>query len=298
MGGGLGNLFKKIIPIIMLVCFICLGITHTFGRFQATETNGVSESNISYISKVDANSETNPNAMSYYTLDVNNYLSNIDFDILKRATNHVIDTETLQDNLRTFNLIWENGYQIGDVSDTIINGILLIINLISTAINLCILPVRIIAGILLTGFALVGIKTNTNGIIINGLNALLDVTAIPLINPTIQQEVTNSLTNTTWKFKNLQIANDLSNITINVIFYYTYNLSTQKYAGIRIDKDNTIIKLYGIREDLMTEDLIYDDGAYTNHEQIFYINNDNRNLTEQEIDTITAQLNTIATLQE
>ena len=58
--GGLKSLFTKLIPIVFLICFICLGITHTFATANVN--------NLTYMSQETYNigTEENPEQFTYY----------------------------------------------------------------------------------------------------------------------------------------------------------------------------------------------------------------------------------------
>lgn len=170
MTGGLGNFFKKVIPIIMLICFISFGISIIF---QNTD--------ITYLKHITIDSQGNTLEHNYYTFDFNSYVQNIDIDILKRAITNIIDTESYQDVLNSWETIWTDGYQLGDIFSSIVNGFIMLIDVAITAINFLIVPIRIIAGVLLTGLSILGIDINSNGTIITSLNTLLDSATIPLI---------------------------------------------------------------------------------------------------------------------
>lgn len=176
--GGLQRLYFRILPIITLICFICFGVTHIFDRNETKH--------ITYLTHETINTGTaeNPIYIENYNFDMRSYIDNIDINILERATNQVIDTNTFENTLYRFNQIWENGYDVGDVSMTIINGIILVVNGILTMINMTLIPIRIACGILLTAFSLVGININVETPITKSLNWLLDSLQIPLIQPT------------------------------------------------------------------------------------------------------------------
>ena len=246
--GGLGRLFSRIIPIIMLVCFVCLGITHTFNQIGAE--------NHTYLTNetINVGTQENPNNITYYNFDVISYVNNVNIDILKEATNKVIDTETYKDNFESFNILWNDGYQLGDVSNTILNSVILVINTLITTINLVLFPVRIIAGILLTGMSLVGINISTQGIIVNSLKALLTSLAIPLIIPTTSKQDADIINGTTWQLNQTQTNYSFYWDKNSVIFYMQYSqnatyecVHTQKMSDnwwIVITSNNTQITIW------------------------------------------------------
>lgn len=171
MTGGLGSFFKKVIPIIMLLCFVAFGISIIFNNTDITYLKHITE-------------DSNGNALThpYYEYDFASYIDNIDINILQRAVTNIIDTTTFTDVLNSWETIWTNGYQLGDIFASIVNGFIMLVDVLLTIINFLIVPIRIIAGILLTGLSILGIDINSNGIIITTLNDLLDIGAIPLIN--------------------------------------------------------------------------------------------------------------------
>lgn len=216
--GGLGRLFTKIIPIITLVCFLCLGITITFANLN--------QPNLTYLTTetINVGTEENPNNITYYNLNTIEYMSNMKVDILKQATENTIDTNTYQATINRFNEIWENGYNIGDVLDTIANAILLVINSLIIVINIIILPLRIISGLLLTAFTLIGININNGVIVIPLLKGILNNLAIPLISPTATKDkYINDLTNTQWYLTTLPPLNNMERYEVVINFKATFN---------------------------------------------------------------------------
>lgn len=219
---GLYRLFLKITPIIMLICFICFGITHTF---QAEGTN-LTYLQTEYIDRTTYEEIENPteqqkaDSLKLYTLDTQSYMQNINVNILKRSVTNVIDLDKYNQTLNTFNLIWSDGYQFLDGIQTIINAIILAINTIIIPINIIITPLRITAGILLTALTISGININNNTPILNLLNTILDQTAIPMLRPTYNAEYNTEIESNTYKFDNTIIPNaeDTPSIRIYVNF--------------------------------------------------------------------------------
>ena len=180
--GGLTRLFMRILPIITLICFICFGISYTF----ETQQTG----SITYLSKevITLNDNGTPETtddltIEQYQFDMVTYTENIDQDILKRSTTKVFQLQTYQAVLDTFNSIWENGYNAGDVMNTVLNASILIIDTLILPINIVLVPLRITAGILLTAFSILGINVSKQTTIINALNFLVDKLNINLISP-------------------------------------------------------------------------------------------------------------------
>lgn len=195
--GGLQRLFLRITPIIMLICFVCLGITHTFQQegqpnitYLTTETIAID----------DNNTETTEDdiTITNYSFDFKSYRENIDNDIIKRSLDNLIDTDNPQNptdiqkyqaNLNIFKTIWEDGYDFGDITGSILNAVILTINTLILPINVVLIPIRITAGILLTAFSILGININRDTGIIKFFNIILDELSIPLINPTWDNEL-------------------------------------------------------------------------------------------------------------
>ena len=124
--GGLQRLFLRITPIIMLICFICFGITHTFQQ--------EGQPNITYLTSEvitldDNNTQTTTDDITIknYNFDFKSYRENIDINILKRSVNNSLNIDSFKTTINGFRTIWNNGYQVGDVLRSVANGILLII---------------------------------------------------------------------------------------------------------------------------------------------------------------------------
>lgn len=157
--GGLANLFRKLIPITLLICLISFGIAQIF------TTNG-----LTYISTI-----TNTDGISYTKFDFAKYIKNINTTYIKDAVTNVIDVKGLQQQLNQFKKIWNDGYDLGDGIKTIIGVIILVIDLFITFLNMLFVPIRLIAGLILTALNIVGINTNTSSPIINLLKMLLNL---------------------------------------------------------------------------------------------------------------------------
>ena len=163
------KIIGKLIPIITLICFVCLGIQILFG------TEGLTYLTYKYTG----------NGIKIYRFDLNSYVDNLDIDILKRSTTNVINTYTFKNILEAWNTIWADGYQFADVLATIANGFIMLLNAVILIINIPLVILRICSGIILTGMSIVGININANGIIINALNGILDSATIPYIAPVL-----------------------------------------------------------------------------------------------------------------
>lgn len=165
------RILAKLIPIITAICFVCLGISILFG------TEGLTYLTYKYTG----------NGIKIYTFNLNNYVDNLNINILKRATNNAIDTQTFKNLIKAWQTIWADGYQAGDLLATIGNGFTLLIDAVIILINIPLILLRIAAGILLTGMSITGININTKGVIINSLNNILDSAAIQYIQPILPQ---------------------------------------------------------------------------------------------------------------
>ena len=224
--GGLGKLFTRIIPIIMLVCFVCFGITHAF--------NEVGIENKTYLSSqtINVGTQENPQTIKYYNLDVVSYLNGVNSNILTRSIDKVIEIDTYKQTLNSFNNIWKDGYQVGDIIRTVGNGILLVVNTIILPINILLVPIRIIAGIIITALSLVGINTSKKGIITDSLNAIIDNLAIPLIKPIFDKNP-NSLINQTYIF-NENIRMFWNNYNNDLTYPIQFTCNNQQYTSLRM----------------------------------------------------------------
>jgi len=164
------KIFFRLIPITLLICFLCFGISYIFNI-----------ENLTYLQTLQTN-----NGTKVYSFDFASYVNNIDINILKRATQNIFDTQTFKNIIEAWTTIWEDGYNFGDLMNTIVNGFIMTIDIIMVIINIPLILLRICSGILLTGLSIIGININNEtGIIIPSLNAILDFAAIPYIQPAI-----------------------------------------------------------------------------------------------------------------
>lgn len=170
------RILAKLIPFTFLLCLICLGISYIFNIDGLTYL---------YSYKNDAE-------MIVYDFDFTSYINNIDIDIIKRATKDTIDISKFTGMVENYKTIWENGYQIGDITATITNGFCLIINLVILIINIPLTIARILAGVILTALSLLGININSNSIILKSLNMFLDFASIPYLEPSIVTEISSN----------------------------------------------------------------------------------------------------------
>lgn len=231
---GFKRLVFKLTPIIMLICFICIGITHTFSR--ENDTQSLTYLTNETITINDNGTETTEDDIKIenYTFNFTAYRQNINANKLFEATTNVIDLQAFNNQYSTFNIIWADGYQIGDIIKTIGNAVLLLININLVAINIILMPIRIISAILITSFSLIGININrTEGVIIPFLNGVISYLTIPLINSTAENNngQYESIANTTWTFNNEPEIPYTTNITIKGIQFTNNNTS---YTSITI----------------------------------------------------------------
>lgn len=278
--GGMKSLFTKLIPIVMLVCFLCLGITHTFGRFDA-ETG---QSDITYLSKetIETGTQDHPYELTYYELDVNGYMQGIDNNVLKRSLSQVIDLEAYQSILNKFNEIWKDGYQFLDGVKTIVNSVLLVINTIILPINVLLIPLRIISGILLTAFTLIGININRDSVIINSLNGIIDYAHIPFISTTTNVDEDTRLNNTEWRYNNTGL--DLRSSIWSKWTYFYFESNGTEYCAIN-NKNNKLY--YCTWEDGSLQDhVVYENEQWINQNYRYITILDKNSLTEEEVNEI------------
>lgn len=269
--GGLERILMRITPIFMLICFICLGITHTF---QADYNQQITYMSEVYYDKTNFHPIDNPTqeqketALKVYEFDTQSYIDNIDIDILKRATTKTIQFETYIETLESFNTIWDNGYQTGDVLDTILNAVILIINTVLLPINIILVPLRIIAGIFLTAFSLVGININRETAIIIMLNFIIDRLAIPLISTVGNEETAQKLEGSFWVLNPPE--EKAGNFTFNFQATLNNNYSMTYFDKMIIAKDHIIF-----RTPQGEQIYIYQDGQwiYGNWSRYVYITN-------------------------
>lgn len=163
------KILAKLIPIITLICFVCLGIQVLFGTEDFT-----------YLTY-----KYTENGIKIYNFDLNSYVDNLNINIIKRATTNVIDTSAFSNLFDAWQTIWEDGYQFADLAATIANGFVMLINTVIILINIPLVILRICSGIILTGMSITGININAEGIIINALKSLLDSATIPYIPPVL-----------------------------------------------------------------------------------------------------------------
>lgn len=167
---GLKRVIFRITPIIMLFCFVCLGISYAFNIPDLT-----------YLTYKYTQTGT-----KIYYFDLSSYINNIDIDILKKATSTLFDVKIFENIKNAFTTIWADGYQAKDILKTVGNGFIMLADTIIYAINFLLIAIRIICGILLTGMSLIGININAEGsIIINGLNTILENAIISYIQPIV-----------------------------------------------------------------------------------------------------------------
>lgn len=212
---GLIKALERITPIVMLICCICFGITYTFDR---NETQNITYLTHETIVVNDRNTTTTADDITIdnYTFDFTSYRQNLDIQILQRATQNVIDIDSYNNVIQNFNRIWQDGYQFGDGIQTIVNALILVIDSIIFPINIFLTPLRIIAGIFLTTFSILGINITRNTPIINMLNGILDNAAIPLINPTFNKDDLDRLVGESFRFNDDIIMGD------NVFYTFTF----------------------------------------------------------------------------
>lgn len=230
--GGLGNLFKRILPIIMIICFICLGITHIFKPTPNRQ--------LTYLTQETIHSDITNTDTTFYKFDTNAYMSNITSNTLKESLNLEDSFSTYQQVLRTFGLIWADGYQIGDIIKTIGNAVILLIDTLIMPINFILIPIRISMAILLTTLSLIGINTGYKVGLIKFITVLATEIEIPLlsmkndtqsvvIDSTIQQ-------GSQWQINNSPLL--YANKQIDFIFYDT---DYTEYKAIKYEITNATI---------------------------------------------------------
>lgn len=296
--GGLQRFFIRITPIIMLICFICFGISYSF------ETAG-SNQQITYLTHetitIDDNETPNDTTddivIDDYSFDFRSYRQNINIDILKRATNNIIDIEAYKTTKDEFNNIWKNGYNPGDIVRTVGNALLLVINTLILPINIIIAPLRITSGILLTAFSIIGININNNTGIIKALNSILDNAAIPMLRPTFSNNP-DSIINSTWKFNNeIRFSYQSYSATRTYVVNFSIPESTATYTKIRttvnfLETVNTIEYFY-IDENNTEQSLyVYNNGwIYQNAREITIISHE---MTQEQYELFMTFLNAYA----
>jgi len=240
--GGLSRLFSRLIPIITLVCFICLGITTAFNPINKNN-------NLTYLTKETIQLNNNEE-LTYYNFDTLSYLNNLKGEELIESLGNTIDTDSYNNNLVKFNQIWEDGYQVGDVSASIVNAGILVVNTILVGLNLIFLPVRLICGLLLVGMSAVGINISQGYVIIPMLKGLAMNLNIPLITPkqNIDQSYDNATTSTRWILDDTLINSVNTTLSIEVNFDITGStLQGWGYRRIVVKKTiwgNKVVRFY------------------------------------------------------
>lgn len=298
--GGFQRLILRITPIIMLICFICLGITHTF---QQVGTQNITYLSYETITLDNNNTEetTDDITIDNYTFDFTSYTTNIEnLNILERSLNHTLDIDAYERTLNRFNTIWDDGYNVGDVSNSILNGVILVINTIILPINILLVPIRICSGIILTGLAIMGIRIDQQTPIITLLNNLVDKLTIPLINSTWARD--GNIEDSIWQFKQ-NVTTEYSTeyhtfATINVPLNFTTEsggnfkqIFTDVY-DVQQDSFNNYsakTKMWYVDTD-NNQILVYDDGYWYYDVKVINIG-DVSNLTKQQLNAINYFLN-------
>ena len=256
--GGLKSLFFKLIPLVTLICCVCLGISHAFQTQQTGNITYLTAETITINNNNTPQDTTDDITIENYTFDFATYRQNIDINILKRSTTNTLDINTYTSLLNVFNEIWEDGYNFGDGVQTIINAVILAIDTVIQILNILITPIRIIAGILLTGLSLVGININARTPINTALKGILDYAAIPLIRPTYNANTSDLITGTSWQLPNNMNMTQYYDPTIFWINFSTPGggiytkfecqgiiTNNNDYSWIRYtDRDNNVIYVY------------------------------------------------------
>ena len=298
---GFKRLVFRLTPIIMLICFICIGITHVFTRPNQTQPLTYLTYQTITVDDRGTIETTDDITINNYTFDFETYRSNISTDLLVESLQNVLDLTAYTNTLANFSLLWEDGYQVGDILKTILNGVILIVNTIFVIINIFIMPLRILTAILLVALSLVGININrTEGIIIPFLNIIVSKATIPLINRTDETtaEIYNNLTNTTWTF------NNQPEIPQNTFIYLDTNLTftsnNQQFTKITISNAKIGVvnnPLYNQYTPTITYNNteVYTDGNWinNNYKTIFINNVTNNNVNT----TLSIWLTRLATQQ-
>ena len=281
---GLKNLFLKLTPIIFLICCICYGILHTFSSNE--------ESNITYLHTQYVNTETyepyvNPTdeqkeqALKVYKFDMVSYTQNIDQNILVRSVQKTFNLQNYNNIIESYEVIWQDGYQIGDILKTLLNSVILVLDSIIFPINIILIPLRITAGLILTGMSIIGININKGTAIIPFLNTITDEASIPLINGLYSKEDAQNIIDTTWYLKTEPESKYYKTLTTVVAgqlnkIYVDYDIDLQiqpniqaggqyvVYGGIRTEYkiENNVwhFKIFYKSARGVNEKLIYDNG--------------------------------------
>lgn len=180
--GGLERFFLRITPIIMLICFICFGITHIFGnRNQNGQHLTYLENNKILLNNPEQDGYVN--SIVEYKFNVEEYIENASTKTLIEGLQKSADFQGWVNNINAFKTIWENGYNAGDIALSVVNGCILIVNSIITLINFTLIPIRLSAAIFLTAISIMGVNINYDGTIINALKLMINSTTIPNIEP-------------------------------------------------------------------------------------------------------------------
>lgn len=158
-------LFTKVVPFTLLLCIVCFGIDIIFPNM-----------NVTYLT------HTTINGSVLYQFDFTSYFQNLSIELLRQATTDLIDTETFKNIVNAWKTIWTDGYDLGDIFKTIVNGFIMVIDAFLTIINLIIVILRIIIAILLLGMSIIGINiSNENSVILTTLNDIVASLTIPLV---------------------------------------------------------------------------------------------------------------------
>ena len=223
--GGLYRLFLKITPIMLLICCICFGISHTFQKEGQLD--------ITYLTTetINIGTEEEPENKTIYVFDMPTYVKNIDQHILSRSIEHTVDLQAYQNLQKRFNQIWEDGYQFGDIFNTILNAVLLGINTLILPINIILVPLRVASAIILTGMSLVGINTDHGIFIVPILNFIVDNLAIPYIGITNEGSAPTTYSNTYWYFNKSLALTELSD---TYFYFFSFTNQSISYYGMTI----------------------------------------------------------------
>lgn len=163
------GLLKKVIfiliPITTLLCCIAFGISAIF----PTE-------NITYLQTI-----TTETGQSYKYYNWTEWLFNFDISYLKEVITSTIDFSGISNAIDKFIYLWQDGYDLGDIGKTLAIGFILIGNIIIFIINLIALPLRLLFGLLLTLFNLIGINIKADSVILNFIRLFIEKAIIPSI---------------------------------------------------------------------------------------------------------------------
>lgn len=160
-------LFTKVLPFTMLLCIVCFGIDIIFPNM-----------NVTYLT------HTTINGSVLYQFDFTSYFENLSIELLRQATSDAIDTETFSNIVETWKTIWTNGYDLGDIFKTLVNGFIMVVDALLTIINLIIVILRIIVAILLLAMSVIGININNqNSVILETLRNIVASLTIDQVQP-------------------------------------------------------------------------------------------------------------------